>query len=372
MRRWLGRDIAFHSQGQGDLGDRMHRAFREAMATGAERAVIVGTDCPEITADLVQRAFHLLDRNDVVLGPAADGGYYLIGMRRLVPELFSGITWGTERVRQQTLTAARRAGVSVGLLDLLSDVDRPEDLSVWERACAGQWSPRPVHRISVIIPTLNEEEHIAATLASAQTAGNAEILVVDGGSRDRTAEIARSQGATVLTSRPGRARQMNVGAAVATGDALLFLHADTRLPASFGDHVRSALMAPDALAGAFIMRADAASLALRLVELGVNWRSRVLRMPYGDQALFAWAHVFRRLGGFPEIPIMEDYELVRRLRRQGDVAVAPAAVVTSTRRWQRLGVLRTTLVNQAVTMAYHAGVSPSTIARWYRGEAPPG
>jgi rSAM/selenodomain-associated transferase 2 len=225
--------------------------------------------------------------------------------------------------------------------------------------------PNPV--ISVIIPVLNEANVIEQVLAQIHAAASIEIIVVDGGSHDQTVEIVKALGDRVIHSAPGRAYQMNAGAEAATGEILLFLHADTYLPPGFTDLVCQTLAQPKTIAGAFSLKIDGHQPALRWVERGVNWRSRYFQMPYGDQALFLKAETFHRLGGFPELPIMEDFELVRQLRRKGKVAIAPASVLTSARRWEKLGVLRTTLLNQVIIAAYLLGVSSEKIVRWYRG-----
>ena len=219
--------------------------------------------------------------------------------------------------------------------------------------------------ISIIIPALNEANTILQTLRSTQNAMSVEQIVVDGGSRDETVQMARRWGARVLASPAGRARQMNSGAQVASGKLLLFLHADTRLPEGFDNHVRQAVVQPGIIAGAFQLRIDAASPGLRLIEGVTNWRSRTLQLPYGDQAIFLKADSFRDLGGFSNIPILEDFDLVCRLRRRGKIVIVPAAAATSARRWKKLGVWRTTLINQIALLAYCLGVRPSRIARWY-------
>lgn len=195
---------------------------------------------------------------------------------------------------------------------------------------------------------------------------NVEVIVVDGGSQDDTVQIAQSLGAKVLSAPNGRACQMNAGALAATGDILLFLHADTRIPPLFDTLVRKALLAANTAAGAFELRIDASLRGLRLIESGVNLRSRWLQMPYGDQAIFLKTEVFHNIGGFPSLPIMEDFELMRRLRRLGRIVIIPVPVLTSGRRWLRLGVLKTTLINQGAIIAYLLGVPPERIARWYR------
>jgi len=216
-----------------------------------------------------------------------------------------------------------------------------------------------------VIPALNEAETIGLALASTQSSDGIECIVVDGGSQDETPEIAQSSGTQVLHSPPGRARQMNAGARAAQGEFLVFLHADTRLPVGFADHVRRILRTPDVAAGAFQLKIAGPSPRLRLIEAVANWRSRYLNMPYGDQAIFLRTKLFHQAGGFPELPIMEDFQLVRQMRHRGRIVVAPAAVLTSRRRWEKVGPLRVTLINQVVILGFLLGVDPARLAGWY-------
>lgn len=221
--------------------------------------------------------------------------------------------------------------------------------------------------ISIIIPVLNEAHQLLKILHPLIVLPGLEMIIVDGGSQDQTVAIAKTAGVKIIQSPIGRAHQMNAGAAVATGDILLFLHADTRLPTGFDLTIRDTLSQPLAIAGAFRLQIDRLDWKLRVIEWGVNARSRYLQMPYGDQAIFLKTTTFQALGGFPSLPIMEDFELVRQLKRQGRIAIAPTAVITSGRRWQKLGAVRTTLINQCVILAYLLGVWPDRIAQWYRG-----
>ncbi len=367
MQDRFGNAFPYLPQGPGDLGDRMARAFRTAFASGATGAVLVGTDCPGITAALARQAFERLATADLVLGPAADGGYYLIGLRRPVPRLFAGVSWGRDTVLRETLQRAEQLGLTASLLITLPDVDRPEDLPEWRRAkCTSPPATDP-DRISVIIPTLNESGPLEDTLAALDGARNFETIVVDGGGSDGTDSLAAERGVRLIRATTGRARQMNAGARAATGHFLLFLHADTRLPERFDEHVRDLLGRPGVVAGAFRLGIDGPRRAFRVIEWAVNLRSRCFQMPYGDQAIFLRTDTFRRLGGFPELPIMEDFEFIRRLRRNGRVAIASATATTSARRWNQLGPWKTTWLNQRIILGYYLGISPDTLAKWYSG-----
>jgi rSAM/selenodomain-associated transferase 2 len=220
--------------------------------------------------------------------------------------------------------------------------------------------------LSVVIPTLEETGRIGRLVEGLSREAGVEVIVADGGSRDGTPEIARHRGARVVECAPGRAVQMNAGAREASGDALLFLHADTRLPEGYDRLIRRALEDEGVAGGAFRLAFDGAGPFLRLIAGAANFRSRRMGITFGDQALFARTDLFRRIGGFPEQPIMEDYEFVRRLRRCGRVVLLPEELVTSARRWRRNGALRTTLLNHVITWAYLCGVSPRRLASWRR------
>jgi hypothetical protein len=365
VRPWLGGQIRCGRQAEGDLGDRMHDAFAQAFREGEKRVVLIGTDCPGITPQILQRAFDALLTNDAVFGPALDGGYYLVGLRRATPSLFQGPQWGTDEVLRQTLGIAREQELSVAQLEPLGDVDRPEDLAIWNGLPQRISSPDP-GRLAVVVPCLNEADSVGDAVRSA--VGEAEqVIVVDGGSTDGTREQARRAGAIVLRNEDGRAMQQNAGAVGSNAGTLLFLHGDSRLPAGYAEQVQHALGEEDVVAGAFHIGIEGSFPGRALEERMVNRRARARQLPYGDQGLFVRREVFLELGGFPDQPIMEDYELVRRLRRHGRVVLAPGTVTTSGRRWEQHGIVKTTLINQLMLLAYYLGVSPERLARWYRG-----
>lgn len=193
------------------------------------------------------------------------------------------------------------------------------------------------------------------------------MIVVDGGSRDATAARAEAAGARVIASAPGRARQLAAGAEAAQGaEAIVFLHADSTLPAGWTARVEAALADARVAGGAFAFRFAERGALLRLVELGVRLRLALARLPYGDQALFVRASVLRALGGVPQAPIMEDLDLVRGMRAHGRVALLAAPVTTSARRYAQRGVLRTMWRNWLALAAWSLGLDRARIAAWYR------
>jgi rSAM/selenodomain-associated transferase 2 len=230
-----------------------------------------------------------------------------------------------------------------------------------------------VNSISVVIPTLNEEEAIAQAIRSCREAGPCEVVVADGGSRDRTVEIARGVADTVISASQGRAAQMNAGAAVARGEILLFLHADTLLPRGSVTSVLDALRDPAVIGGAFRVRLAPSSSAGRYVRATlaitgrmIGARAGVSRAFTGDQAIFVRAGSFRAVGGYPEIPLMEDVELSRRMRRAGKTVLLPLRVETSGRRWEAWGPFRTVLFMWRLRIGHLLGRTPSQSAEAYR------
>ena len=219
-------------------------------------------------------------------------------------------------------------------------------------------------QISVVIPVLNEAETIAATVDSVLAGGFGEVVVVDGGSSDDTAIRSQVVGARVISAERGRAVQMNAGAAAAGGEVLLFLHADTRLPAHAAGLIARALSDPAVVGGCFRLSFDDPHPMLAVNAWCTRFDSWLTT--WGDQAYFVRRAVFERLGGFPVMPLMEDYELRRRLRAEGRFVKAPAAVVPSARRFRKRGVVRQQLLNGALLAAYRLGVSAERLHRHYR------
>lgn len=240
--------------------------------------------------------------------------------------------------------------------------------------------------IAVVIPVLNEERTLPLTLSRTAHLGFDEVIVVDGGSRDRSREIVASFATessvqttpppsrlpphapppiSLITAPPGRARQMNEGAKASRGDVLLFLHADTLLPQEARAAVEQALRSPGCVGGRFDVRFDRETALGRAISWLINLRSRWSGIATGDQAIFVRRSVFEQLGGFAEIPLMEDLDFTKRLKRAGPVAALRAQVTTSYRRWETCGPVRTILLMWTLRFLYWAGVSPRRLRRLY-------
>ena len=224
-----------------------------------------------------------------------------------------------------------------------------------------------MQKLSVIVPTLDEGERIAATLdalASLRALG-VEVIVVDGGSRDATVQRARLRADRVIPAARGRASQMNAGAEKATGDVLLFLHADTRLPSDADHVVLNALERSGRAWGRFDVKIEGRHPLLVLVGALMNLRSRLTGIATGDQAIFVKRDTFQAVGGFPAIELMEDIALCKRLKRVGRPHCLRQRVVTSGRRWEEIGVIRTMVLMWRLRLAYFFGADPAELARQY-------
>jgi len=221
-------------------------------------------------------------------------------------------------------------------------------------------------KLSIIVPMLNEEAAIASTLRALRTGSpEGEIIAVDGGSGDRSIEIARPLCDLLIEAPRGRAAQMNAGAVQATGEVLAFVHADTIVPRTFAADIEAAIADPHIVGGRFDLRLDDGHALCVLIGALISLRSRVSRTATGDQAIFVRRHVFQTLGGFPDLPICEDLEFARRLKRTGKIACLRSRVITSARRWRKAGIIRTVARMWLIRGAYLAGVPPAKLARGY-------
>jgi rSAM/selenodomain-associated transferase 2 len=223
-------------------------------------------------------------------------------------------------------------------------------------------------RLSIIVPTLNEADAIGATLAALQPlrARGCEVIVADGGSGDATVELAHAHADAVVVSEPGRARQQNAGAAAASGEILVFLHADTRLPADADRVVVDGLARTGRGWGRFDVRLTGRHPMLQVIERMMSIRSRLSGIATGDQAIFVSREAFLAVGGFPQIPLMEDVALSTALKRIGPPLSLRETVTTSSRRWEERGVFRTMLLMWRLRLSYWLGADPARLAGRYR------
>ncbi len=367
LRSLLGSGWVFRRQAEGDLGRKMLLALRSAQEKDSGPLVLIGSDCPDMSSDILNEAFAVLEDRDIVLGPAVDGGFYLLGISgrigaRRIEHILSGIAWGTASVLEQTLQRAGETGLTCGFTGELNDLDVPGDLPddlsrLFDSECS---------KISVIVPALNEEKHLGSSLAGINRGDNVQVVVADGGSTDQTLRIAADLGAETVKSSGGRARQMNEGTKRAKGEILLFVHADTEMPFLYDWYIRRAVHEEGYAGGAFSFSLDRPFPGSDWLAFMVNMRSRLLRMPYGDQALFVDKRLFRSIGGYPQTPLLEDVKLITNIKKTGRIVILPAAVRTSSRRWREKGLIRTTFINQLVMFGFCLGISTDTLASLYK------
>lgn len=221
--------------------------------------------------------------------------------------------------------------------------------------------------ISVIIPTLNEEDNIGRCIEGILNEGcDCEIIVADGGSTDKTVEsVKRYPGVSFIQSQRGRGKQMNRGSSAASGDVLLFLHADTILEKGWTAEIISVLEDTSISGGAFTFSILSLLWKYRLVEAWVKLRCRLYSLPYGDQAIFVRKSAFDLLGGYKNIPLMEDVDFIGRLKKLGTIVILNKKAFTSERRWSKKGLIKTAAMNQLIMLLFKLGVNPSLLARIY-------
>lgn len=356
LPEYLQHETLFYQEGD-DLGEKMCHAFTYLFAKGYKRVILVGSDVPEITPSIIDEAFRALSHKDGILSPTFDGGYYLIGFHAhtFTQEAFKEIRYSTPSVFKETKARLKTLLLAEG--KKLHDIDTLEALKAY--------MPNfPTKRISVIIPVYHEDETLLRTIQTLyahSVENDFELILVDTLERTTLNDLHVKK-ARIGYAPKGRASQMNEGAAMAEGESLLFLHADTRLPKGW-----DTLIAPYYEAGAFSLAIDSPKIALKIIAFCANLRTRITKIPYGDQGQFFQASVFKKLGGYASIELMEDVEIMKRLKKQGvNITLLPQKAHTSARRWEKEGIFYTTFRNRVLSFLYLCGVSPSKLSAYYK------
>lgn len=348
-------------QSEGHLGKRMAEAFERHFARGASRVVLVGSDLCDICSKDLRKAFDFLESHEAVIGPARDGGFYAIGLRRSCPEIFAFSTWGSADVFQRTRETLSRLGLSVAVLALRTDIDRPEDLVHLE----GHWAFR--HSVGVIVPSLDPPHRFQPWLENLRRIlWPGDTVCIAQGTRFPQFRKPRFENGWIWVQSPvGRGLQLNAGARWCPGEILWFLHRDCFPPFSAAYQVRKIGRDRTVALGAFQLAFSPTNRALNAVARWANWRTSLFRLPYGDQGLFCRRETFEAVGGFGTPYLMEDVDLVRACRRLGRLWVAPEVLPTSPRRYLAQGILKTSLCNHATLFGHFLGVSNAVLYRRY-------
>lgn len=386
FRALFPKNTEFFLQEGEDLGVRMERALTETLEAGYDSAVLFGTDLPELTAEDFRGAFRILEQRDAVIGPTGDGGYWLIGLNAPSHAPFEPKEYGTGTVLEHTMSGMRAAGLSVGMVRTLDDVDTPEDLDAYRerdrRKRAGEL-PFPKTdltddaRLSVIIPSYHEMSTLPTLLPqlepfraeSSPWKDRLEFLFADGGSTDGTVEFLTSQGWPVLQTAKGRANQMNEAALQTSGEVLFFLHCDSEVPPDFPEEIFDVLKTREA--GCFGIDYRTGGFGMKVNAIYANrFRLQRQHIMFGDQGMFLTRTLFMKAGMFPPLPLMEDLQLSFTLRDMGVVpGLTRNRIFTSPRRHPDRGFFRQMIsLHQypELRKLYRSGAPMEEIVRRYK------
>lgn len=376
FKRLFDNTVYFRKQRGDDLGSRMYNALSDALKE-YDRCILIGTDVPELKRSDILSAFLSLNKKDIVLGPTTDGGYYLVGMKQPIRALFSNKTYGHKDVFRDACRAVC-ATHSIGLVRAIHDIDTNRDIHeyMWRLRKIQPKAASPLNntqhflikrqQISIIIPVYNEEKTIAALQMQLWSIRNqCEIIFVDGGSTDHTKEMIHSD-FIFIASNKGRAAQMNTGALKSHGDILLFLHSDSILPSNALSEIRSVMTGH--FFGAFGIRFPSKSILMHINQFLSNMRMR-RGILFGDQGIFIDRDLFFKIGMYPALPIMEDYQLsltLKELRLRPGFTSRP--IITSDRRYPKNPIRKLLLMAHMANLRrrYRKGGSPYLLASEYK------
>ncbi len=369
LKKILGQEPVYCEQVGDNLGIRMDRAMQEVLQKGYEKCVLIGTDVPELEEKQLSKSFKELDECDVVLGPTKDGGYYLIGAKTPIPEAFEKIEYGNDGVAAATKLKLEQAGYQVAFADTLSDIDTPEDVREYSKLNRGNKTGNYLKsnpKISVIIPIYNEETTILDIQVELEKLKDCEIIFVDGGSTDNTQSMIDDK-YRVITSKKGRANQMNAGVKASGGDILFFLHCDSQLPEKPVSEIKEVMKEYNW--GCFGIGFPYYNLELFVCRVVSNHRIKDRKVVFGDQGIFINRELFFEIGMYPSIPIMEDYQLSLALKeRKEKIGVTKHRIITSPRRFEGgfFNRLRIMWKMNRLRAMYRSGEDIEKIAQLYR------
>lgn len=368
--------ITYRPQVDLGLGERMYQAMEDVLNEGYDSCVLTGTDLPDLTKEIFEDAFARLKTHDVVLGPTRDGGYYLIGSKVPQHVCFENQVYGGSSVFENTAAAVLNHGLSLSLAEVLHDVDTRKDLI--HRLDRRRKNPETPFshtdrfilqhvKISVIVPVCNEENMIRNIQKELRrTFASCEVIFVDGKSTDGTLSRIDPE-MMILNSEKGRARQVNLGAEEASGDILFFLHCDSKLPAHPQREIRHVYA--EHLAGCFRIGFPTRRFLMLTNSILSNRRARNEGIMFGDQGIFIDRRLLFKMGGFPDIPLMEDYQFSLNLKRHGiSNGVAHEKIISSDRRYPRStkGTLRLMKKMYDMRQMYLHGADPEKLAKMYK------
>lgn len=379
-RRFLvsafGKDTSYRIQKGDSLGDRMYNAIYEVLHMEYDECILIGTDILEIHKNDIEQAFRILEERDVVFGPTEDGGYYLVGMKEPIKEVFGIQSYGHGTVLEDTLKGLEKLEITTGCVRTLSDMDTPEDLKVYRQYIRGQKHLQKNStgkfaaesaKISIIVPIYNEEKTIGSTQKQLWALKDkCEIILVDGGSTDKTLEMIHPA-FRVIHSGKGRAVQMNTGAKASSGDILFFLHCDSELPKKPLEQIREVMASHQA--GCFGIAFHSPQFFLLTCRIVSNLRVFDRKVMFGDQGIFLDRDLFFKVGMFPEIPIMEDYQLSLTLKSMKvKLGIARRRIYTSDRRFPKETIPKLDVMwkMNRLRKKYRDGVSIKEISDMYR------
>ena len=342
IKNIFGEDKTYREQRGENLGDKMYNAISEVLSEGASAVSLSGTDIPLLLAEDIISSFTVLENNDIVLSPTEDGGYYLVGMKKANKEIFDIEGYGGSSVYENTKQKIKDMGLSLGTGISHRDIDTKEDIKAYYEIMRTDADFRKTHtakflkenkKIAIIIPTYNEEETIVSLMNQLDgIKDRCEIVFVDGGSTDKTLELIDESKFRLLHSKKGRNNQMNLGALSVEADILFFLHCDSILPKGFLEEIREAIRKTPV--ACFGIRFKPSSPLMTVCSFISNHRVYDRKVMFGDQGIFLGRELFFQMGGFPDLPLMEDYQFSLNLKSRGiPMGLCKKRLITSERRF---------------------------------------